>query len=78
MKTVTIYSNTGCGGCNAAKMFMTARKIPFVERNIAHDDEARDYLINVLGVSSVPVLEVEGKEHVVGFSPQVVMDLVKE
>lgn len=77
MKKVTIYSNTNCGACNAAKMFMHARGIEFVERNISEDPEAYKYLIEDLKVNSVPVLEVEGKEPLLGFSAPALLELVK-
>ena len=77
MKTVTIYSNTNCGACNAAKMFMHAKKIDFIERNISEDPEAYKYLKEVLKANSVPILEVEGKEPLFGFSVPALLELIK-
>jgi glutaredoxin len=47
--------------------FLSQHGIPFVERNIGDDPQARDELIDA-GFRAVPVIRVGG-QSVVGFSP---------
>jgi glutaredoxin 3 len=67
MRQVTIFTNHGCSACHAAMTFFSQHGVPFVERNIGDDPEARDELIRS-GFRAVPVIRV-GDESMVGFSP---------
>ena len=49
--------------------FLSARNIPFTERNIRHDPEAKAELMALTGNLVVPVV-VAGDRHVVGFAPE--------
>lgn len=46
--------------------FLSAHKIEFTERNIRRDPEARQYVIDTLGVEAVPLTMIDG-ETVIGF-----------
>lgn len=49
--------------------FLSARNIPFTERNIRRDPEAKAELLALTGNLVVPVV-VAGDRHVVGFAPE--------
>ncbi len=49
--------------------FLSARNIPFTERNIRRDPEAKAELLALTGDLVVPVV-VAGDRHVVGFAPE--------
>jgi glutaredoxin 3 len=63
---VVVYTNVGCSACHQATEFLSQHKVPFTEKNIAHDDDARDELI-AMGYRAVPVIKV-GAETMLGFS----------
>jgi glutaredoxin len=46
--------------------FLSDHKIEFTERNIRRDPEARQYIIDALGVEAVPLTLIDG-ETVIGF-----------
>lgn len=58
MTTVTIYSKTGCGKCEAAKKKMQSMNIPYTERNAMiyvepHDGWREDGSVDVMAVYQV-------------------------
>ena len=46
--------------------FLSAHEIEFTERNIRRDPEAKQYVIETLGVEAVPLTMIGG-EMVIGF-----------
>lgn len=48
--------------------FLSARNIPFVDRNIRQNPQAKEELLKLTGGLVVPVV-VAGAEHVVGYDP---------
>ena len=40
MKDIIMYSTDWCGDCVRSKAFLDSIRIPFVEVNVDHDDEA--------------------------------------
>jgi glutaredoxin len=70
---VTIYGTSWCGACRAAREYMTAHKIPFVDKDIERDPAAARELAEKasrMGVPTdrVPVLDVRGR-LLLGFDP---------
>jgi glutaredoxin len=68
---VTIYGTSWCGACKAARQYLSARKIPFADKDIERDAEAARELqtkATRLGVPAdrVPILDVRGR-LLVGF-----------
>jgi len=55
MKTLTIYTKTGCGYCTQAKDHLKKLGIAYQEVNITDDSEAREMLISQ-GHKTLPVL----------------------
>lgn len=56
MPSVTVYSKYGCGQCAFVKRMLKGEGIPFEEKNIDEDPQAREYLISK-SVSSLPFVE---------------------
>lgn len=46
--------------------FLSTHNIEFAERNIRRDSEAKQYVIDTLGVEAVPLTMIDG-EMVIGF-----------
>ena len=49
-----------------AKEFLSQKKIPYVERNVAYDSDAAAEMVSLSGQRGVPVIVVD-QEIVVGF-----------
>jgi glutaredoxin 3 len=60
MHNITIYSTPTCGYCDVAKDWLTARNIPYVEKNVASDLEARKEMVEKSQQLGVPVFDVNG------------------
>ena len=63
---VTLYGASWCGACQQARRYLTARKIPFVEKDIERDRGAAQELAEKaarLGIPTdrIPILEVRGR-----------------
>jgi glutaredoxin-like YruB-family protein len=65
MKNVTVYTSDTCGYCHMVKEYLKNKNIPYVEKNISNDMNARKELISQ-GYMGVPVILV-GDETVIGF-----------
>jgi len=63
---VTIYTSNTCPYCVSAKDYLNERGVPFVEKNIQTDPEARKELMR-MGHMGVPVIIIDGEE-IVGFN----------
>ncbi|MFN8453094.1 MAG: glutaredoxin family protein [Anaerolineae bacterium] len=46
--------------------FLSDHQVEFVERNIRRDPEAKQYILDTLGVEAVPVTVIDG-QHIIGF-----------
>lgn len=66
MAKVTIYSTPYCVYCKAAKEFFLEHNVEYEEKDVAKDEEAREYMIQRSGQLGVPVIEV-GDEVIIGF-----------
>ena len=64
---VTMYSTSWCGSCAAARSFLRANDIRYVEHDIEADSAARDRMHALNPRHSVPTFDVEGSV-LVGFS----------
>ena len=63
---IAIYTTPSCPFCRQAKEFLTERKVPYVEYNVADDEVRREEMIEKSGQYGVPVIEIGG-EIIVGF-----------
>lgn len=66
MANVTIYTTPTCVYCKAAKEFFQAHNIQYQEKDVAQDEQAREYMVQKSGQMGVPVIDVNGK-IVIGF-----------
>jgi glutaredoxin len=62
---VVLFSNPGCQGCEQAKKFFNEQGIPFVERDLSTDENARTELQRK-GIRATPVIIIDEQE-LVGF-----------
>lgn len=70
---VVLYGASWCGACRAAKQWLRAKAVPFVERDVEGDASARAEKVEkarAAGVNSggIPLLDARGT-ILVGFSP---------
>jgi glutaredoxin 3 len=77
MKKVIIYTTTWCPFCNEAKNYLNSKGIPFEEKNVEIDLQAREEMIEKSGQLGVPVIDIDGK-IIVGFSPEEIEEALKE
>lgn len=56
--TINIYTTTNCSYCKIAKRYFHDRDIPFEEKNVTIDEEARKVLTEKYGTMSVPVIVI--------------------
>ncbi|HSH36161.1 glutaredoxin family protein [Schnuerera sp.] len=65
MANVVIFTSNTCPYCVAAKDYLQEKGVPFTEKNIQTDKDARKELMS-MGHMGVPVLLIDGEE-IVGF-----------
>jgi glutaredoxin 3 len=66
-KKVEIYSTTTCHFCHMAKDWLTEKKIPFTDYNVADDMDKRKEMVEMTGQLGVPVIRI-GDNVMVGFN----------
>jgi glutaredoxin len=66
--SIDMYSTSWCGACKEARLYMQGHGIAFNDHDIEQDPEAlaRQLALNPNG--SVPTIDVDGREVLVGFS----------
>ncbi len=74
MKNVTIYTSSTCSYCHAAKDYFKENNIPYEEKNISEDPEARKVLMKNK-IMGVPAIFIE-EEIVVGFDKEKINQLL--
>ena len=73
MSKVTIYTTPTCVFCKMAKAFFKNHDIPYVEKNVAVDEGARNEMIQKSEQLGVPVIDISGK-IIVGFDEDALAD----
>lgn len=63
---VVVYTTPTCPHCRSAKRFLTERRIPFREVDVARSAQAAAELQRKTGQTGVPVIDVNGRV-IVGF-----------
>ena len=61
----TMYTQSRCGFCDAAKILLNARGIQFIEISLEHDQEAR-IMLKDMGCKTVPQI-FDGELHIGGY-----------
>jgi glutaredoxin-like protein NrdH len=78
---ITVYTKNGCPKCDMTKMVLNGEGIEFKAINIQDEtDEGKKgyaYVVDVLQLSSMPVVVVEGQEPFTGFEPDKLKALKK-
>ncbi len=75
MKNVMIYTSSSCSYCHAAKEYFNENNVPYTEKNVSEDPEARKELIKKK-IMGVPAIFIDD-EVVVGFDKQRVRQLLE-
>ena len=79
MAKVTVYTKNGCPQCDMTKRVLDGEGIEYEAINIQGESEkekqAYDYVVNVLGLRSMPVVVAEGYEPFTGFQPDKLKEL---
>lgn len=65
MPNVVVYSSDTCSYCNMLKDFLNKKGVPYQEKNVSSDQQARKELMR-MGHMGVPVTIINGEE-IVGF-----------
>lgn len=58
---VVLYSAAKCGSCDAARIYLRNRGVPFTEKNVEGDRKLQDELIKQGGGLSVPTIMIGTK-----------------
>lgn len=74
MSEVVVYTSNTCPYCTLAKNYLSEKGVPYTEKNVQTDKEARKELM-AMGHMGVPVLLVDGQE-IVGFDKEKLDDLL--
>jgi glutaredoxin-like protein NrdH len=75
MAKVTVYTKYGCPQCDMTKRVLKDEGIEFDLINVEDDEKAFTYIKEELGLSSMPVVVVEGQEPFTGFRPDKLQQL---
>ena len=68
MANVVVYTSSTCPYCTLAKNYLSEKGVPYTEKNVQTDKDARKELMT-MGHMGVPVLVVDGQE-IVGFDKE--------
>ncbi|MFQ3543449.1 glutaredoxin family protein [Halobacillus rhizosphaerae] len=75
MKKVTVYTKNGCVQCEMTKNVLKGEGVEFTAINVEEDQEAFNYVVEVLKLSQMPVVVVEGEKPFTGFQPDKLAEL---
>jgi glutaredoxin 3 len=73
MRRIVLFTQPGCLSCELMKVFLEARRIPFQERDISTDADARRTMMEKYDGSETPMLVVfseSSEDIVIGFDPE--------
>jgi glutaredoxin-like protein NrdH len=77
MAKVTVYTKYGCPQCDMTKRVLDGEGIEYTAINVQDDEKAMSYVKDELGLTSMPVVIVEGQEPFTGFRPDLLQELKK-
>ena len=75
MKKVTVYSTSTCPYCTMVKDYLKDKKIEYVEKNVAEDNDAAQEMVKLTQQMGVPVTVIEN-EFVIGFNTAKIDELL--
>lgn len=73
---VTVYTQRGCQPCERVKQALEDAGIEYDAVDIALNDEARTYVVDVLKALSVPVIVTDTHESIIGDQPEKLAELI--
>lgn len=74
---VKVFTKHGCPQCNMTKSVLDGEGVEYELINVQEDAEAMAYVKDELGITSMPVVQAEGHELIVGFQPDRLQELAK-
>ena len=66
MTSIEIFTGPGCGYCTAAKRLLSARNLPFVERDISAPEVLAEMRRRLPNARTIPQIFM-GDEHIGGY-----------
>lgn len=66
--TITMYSTSWCGACKAARAYFQGHGIAYSDRDVEHDADAKAEQLRLNPRGSVPTIDIDGSQVLVGFS----------
>jgi glutaredoxin-like YruB-family protein len=73
---IKIYSTPTCPYCIQAKKYLTAKKVPFTDIDVATDKEKAQEMIDLSGQMGVPVIKINDK-IIIGFDQEKIDDILR-
>ena len=73
---IRLFVSNNCKGCHEIEKFFEKNKVAYDKRNIDEDFIAKEYL-QLKGIRSVPALEIDYKEWIIGYSRRKLEELLK-
>ena len=68
MPQIILFTQPGCFSCELMRIYLEARELPFEERDISKDPEARQAMTETHGSNETPTMLIDG-EVIIGFDP---------
>ena len=65
---LVLFTQPGCFSCELMRIYLEARELPFEERDISKDPEARRAMTETHGSNETPTMLIDG-EVLIGFDP---------
>lgn len=75
---IVLYSVAWCPHCKEAKEYFTTRNIPFINKDVELDEKALEELTKKYKSQGVPVIVLDDRKVIKGFSPEGFEKAVKE
>ena len=75
---ITVYTMSGCQPCRLVKKRLNDAGIEFREFNIMEDSRAYEYVRDVLGANSAPVIVADDRDPIVGFRADQLAELIHD
>lgn len=74
---ITIYSTPSCPYCLLAKRYFDEKKLPYIEHNVAENQEKAQEMIKISGQMGVPVVKINDK-IIIGFNQAEIEEVLKQ
>lgn len=74
---VTVYSRRGCKPCERVKQKLEDADIEYDSVSLDLNEEARTYVVDVLGAKSVPVIVSDVRDPIIGYQPDELDELIR-